>query len=374
METKALYIHIPFCKKKCYYCDFPSFCGKDHLTEEYIKVLNQEILERASGFKITTIFIGGGTPTFLNSQQLLLLGEAINKLDISEECEFTVECNPGTLTEEKLQALKAIGVNRLSIGLQSTHDYHLKNIGRIHSYSQFVENYNLARKLGFNNINIDLIFGLPDENLEEWTEDLKRVIELRPEHISTYSLIIEEDTPFFKLYNDGRLNLPEEELERDMYRRTLDLLIKAGYHQYEISNFSLEGKECRHNLVYWNLEDYIACGTGAHSYSGGVRYKNAHTIEEYLELMKAKGNAFVSVHENSQKDDIEEFIFMGMRKIDGISEEEFKIRFNVSLEDLYQEVLLKHERQKLITRANGTLRFTAKGIELSNLVLSDFLL
>lgn len=374
METKALYIHIPFCSKKCYYCDFPSFCGKGHLTKNYIDALNQEIITKASDFKIATIFIGGGTPTFLSCEEIASLGKIINKLNIIKDYEFTVECNPGTLNREKLQALKDIGVNRLSIGLQSTHDYHLKSIGRIHNYEEFKDNYYLAREMGFDNINVDLIFALPNETLEEWENDLKEVVDINPDHVSCYSLIIEEGTPFYTLYHDGKLTLPDEDTEREMYRSTKKILTKAGYHQYEISNFSKDQKECKHNLVYWDLKDYIACGTGAHSYVNGVRYKNAGTIEEYIRLIKAKGNAFVEEHKNSKEEDIEEFIFMGMRKTQGISKLEFKNRFGIKIEDLYVSVLLKYEKEKLIKNTKERVYFTERGIELSNTVLTDFIL
>ena len=373
-KVKSLYIHIPFCKKKCYYCDFPSFCGKDHLTEEYIKVLKKEIDSRASEFNIATIFIGGGTPTFLNSKELYLLGEAIKKLNLLDDCEFTVECNPGTLNRDKLIALKDIGVNRLSFGLQSTHDYHLKNIGRIHSYQEFVDNFHLAREIGFDNINVDLIFGLPKETMEEWEEDLNRVCALEPEHISCYSLIIEEDTPFKKLQDKGLLKLPSEELERDMYRKALEILELKDYKQYEISNFSKPHRECKHNIVYWKLKDYIACGTGAHSYVEGRRTKNAATIEEYISLMNNDGHAAIEEHFNSRKDDIEEYIFMGMRMTYGISLTAFEERFNIPFRDLYNNVLLKYQQEKLINVHDDRLYFTKKGVEFSNLVLSDFLL
>lgn len=374
MESKALYIHIPFCKKKCYYCDFPSFCGKDHLTKNYIKALSEEIISRASKFNISTIFIGGGTPTFLNSEEILILGKTIEKLNIEENCEFTVECNPGTLSREKLEALKKIGVNRLSIGLQSTHNKHLKAIGRIHSFEEFKDNYYLARELGFNNISIDLIFALPDETLEEWRQDINEAIKMQPEHISCYSLIIEEGTPFHKLYAMDKLNLPSEEVEREMYRSTLELLNKAGYHQYEISNFSKKDKESKHNLVYWTLKDYIGCGSGAHSYVEGIRYRNVETIEEYIMLMETKGNAIVESHQNSIKDDIEEFIFMGMRKINGIEEKEFKNRFAIDIEEIYKDVIIKYESEKLLERKSGRIFFTERGVELSNTVLTDFIL
>ena len=373
-KVKSLYIHIPFCKKKCYYCDFPSFCGKDHLTEEYIKALKKEIDLRASEFNIATVFIGGGTPTFLNSKELYLLGEAIDSLKLSEGYEFTVECNPGTVNREKLVALKDIGVNRLSFGLQSTHDYHLKDIGRIHSFQEFVDNYHMSRELGFDNINVDLIFGLPKETLEEWEQDLIRVCALEPEHISCYSLIIEEDTPFKKLQDKGLLKLPSEELERDMYRKALKILENKGYTQYEISNFSKPHRECKHNIVYWDLKDYIACGTGAHSYVEGRRTKNVGTIEEYIALVKDKGNGIIEEHLNSKKDDIEEYIFMGMRKTRGISLKAFEERFNIPFRELYNDVLLKYQNEKLINIYDDRLYFTKKGVEFSNIVLADFLL
>lgn len=373
MKEVSLYIHIPFCKKKCWYCDFPSFCGKEHLMEDYIHALGKEIKNNLLDYSIKTIFIGGGTPTYLSLKELKTLGQYISLLNIKEDVEFTVECNPGTLDVEKLKVLKAIGVNRLSIGLQAFQNKHLKSIGRIHNIDEFLTNFHNARSEGFNNINIDIMFGLPNQSLEEWEETLREVAKLNPEHISSYSLIIEEGTPFYQLYKDEKLNTPKEDLERNMYKSTLDILKSYGYHQYEISNFSKAHKECRHNLVYWNLEEYIGVGSGAHSYVENERYRNEVNIEKYIMSMKEKGNAVIENHSNSLKEDMEEFIFMGLRKIEGIREEDFKSRFQLSMEEVYKNPLEKHIKEGLLIRNNGFIYLSPRGIELSNYVMSDFI-
>ena len=241
MKEMSLYIHIPFCKQKCLYCDFPSYSGKEKFIDEYIKALNKEILDKCRKYKIISIFIGGGTPSYLNEKNLESLLKTINLLSFSENMEFTVECNPGTLNEEKLFIMKNNNVNRISMGLQSTNDNLLKEIGRIHTFEEFKKNYHSARKAGFKNINMDLMFGLPDQKVEDWIATLEDAVSLNPEHISAYSLIIEEGTCFYKLYDNDKLNLPSEEEERKMYVLTKNFLEEHGYHQYEISNYSKSG-------------------------------------------------------------------------------------------------------------------------------------
>ncbi len=374
MKGKSLYVHIPFCKQKCFYCDFPSFSGKETLIDDYLNSLEKEVDLRVGDTAINTIFIGGGTPTHLNLKELIKLGDIIKKINLKTGGEFTVECNPGTLNEEKLKVLKDMGVNRLSIGLQAVQDRLLKEIGRIHSYGEFKENFMLARKLGFNNINVDLMFALPNQTLEDLDETLKEIINLAPEHISCYSLIVEEETAFYKLFNDGNLNLPDEDLEREMYLRVLDILKQNGYHQYEISNFSKPRQECKHNIVYWSLDDYIGVGSGAHSYIDEKRISNYTSINKYIKLMKENGNAIEEVFENSINDDMEEFMFMGLRKIDGINEEEFKERFKRDIHEVYGEVIDLHIKNKLLIEEDKKLRLTCHGIEVSNYVMKDFIL
>lgn len=374
MKKVSLYIHIPFCKQKCMYCDFPSFCGKDTLMERYIDALIKEIKEKASKYYISTIFVGGGTPTYLHLNELEKLLNSVNALNLSKDIEFTVECNPGTLTEEKLSLMKNKGVNRLSIGLQAYQEDLLKRIGRIHSFKEFKENYLLARRIGFKNINIDLMFGLPNQKVEQWKETLEEVLLLQPEHISAYSLIIEEGTTFYKLYESNKLPLPSEEDEREMYRITLQALKNKGYHQYEISNFSNLGKECKHNIVYWDLKEYLGCGSAAASYIGGTRYKNLEGIEDYIRAIEGGEKTFDEMTVNTKEDEMEEFMFMGLRKTQGISEEKFYRRFGVNVENVYGTVINKHIAEGLLIKNSGKIYLSNKGIELSNYVMSDFIL
>ncbi|EES91843.1 oxygen-independent coproporphyrinogen III oxidase [Clostridium botulinum] len=369
----SLYIHIPFCKQKCLYCDFTSYCGKESQMLSYSKALSTEI-DNIKDKKVKTIFIGGGTPTYLSLEGWNILKKSIDKLQKSEDLEFTVESNPKTFDKEKLEILKSMGVNRISIGLQAWQNKHLKALGRIHTREEFLKSYNMAREVGFENINVDLMFGIPNQSFDEWKETLNEIIKLNPEHLSCYSLIIEEDTPFYNLYENQKINLPSEELERKMYWYTLKFLKEKGYHQYEISNFSKENKECRHNLVYWNLNEYIGCGVAAHSYSQGYRYNNSGKIEEYIKLIENNQSPIVEKVRNSLKSDIEEFIFMGLRKIKGISIEEFHKRFKKSIYELYSDVIAKHKSNGLIIEYNGYLFLSDKGVEVSNYIMSDFLL
>ena len=366
MKEISLYIHIPFCKNKCMYCDFPSFAGKDNLRDRYVAALIKEIKMKAEQYIIKTVFIGGGTPTYLTLEEMDILLSAIDKLKFADDYEFTVECNPGTLTFEKLKLMKDRKVNRLSIGLQSTNNSLLKTIGRIHDYKTFEENYNLARKAGFDNINVDLMFGLPDQKISDWTETLEDIVKLNPEHISAYSLIIEEGTPFYNMYNNDRLNLPSEDDEREMYHSAKRILEQNGYHQYEISNFAKQGRECRHNEVYWMLDES--------SYVGGNRYKNEENIEKYIsDIENGKTSVEEEIH-NSLDDNMEEFMFMGLRMTRGVCEKTFEKRFGVKIDTIYKDVIDKHINEKLLVRENGRIYLTAKGIELSNYVMSDFIL
>ena len=286
MKEMSLYIHIPFCKQKCLYCDFPSYAGKESLINEYIRALNEEILRKCSKYKIASIFVGGGTPSYLNEINLESLLKTINLLDFKDEFEFTIECNPGTLNEEKLALMKNYNVNRISMGLQTTNDNILKEIGRIHSFEEFKKNYNQARKAGFENINVDLMFGLPNQNMKDWKVSLEDVMSLEPDHISAYSLIIEEGTCFYNLYNNDKLNIPNEEEERSMYLFTKGFLKDYGYNQYEISNYAKVNKECFHNKVYWKCNEYLGLGVSASSFVDEKRFKNIDDIKIYIEKIK----------------------------------------------------------------------------------------
>lgn len=369
----SLYIHIPFCRKKCLYCDFPSFSNMEKLMDQYSRALAREI-DNLSKIKIKSIFIGGGTPTYMNMESWKNIYDSIVDLDTVENMEFTVEGNPGSFTEEKFTILKKMGVNRLSIGLQAWQNYILKNLGRIHTVEEFLQAYNLARRFEFSNINVDLMFGLPDQNIQEWRETLKNVVELQPEHISCYSLIIEQNTPFYNMYRRGYIGLPGEDEEREMYDFAIDFLESKGYEQYEISNFSKKGFNCSHNLTYWNLQEYVGCGVSAHSYLNGYRYRKSEDIEQYIR--EAGENKFVryDIHKNSIEDDIEEFMFMGLRKIRGISISEFESRFKMDINSVYKNIIDKHIKYGTLIRNGDSLYLSRRGIQISNSVMCEFIL
>lgn len=377
MDKISLYIHIPFCAQKCLYCDFPSFARKDHLRNAYIEALNKEIIslrEKLNNLEINTIFIGGGTPSVLEADELECLLKEVAKLNMAKDIEYSMECNPGNLTEEKLKVMKKYGVNRISMGLQAKQDNLLKGLGRIHNYKTFKENFLLAKKVGFNNINVDLMFGLPNQRLNEWEETLREIISLDPAHISAYSLIIEEGTAFYNLYENDKLKLPTEEEERKMYHLAKKILEENGFNQYEISNYAKEGKECRHNLAYWNMDNWIGVGSAAASYINGKRIKNISSVEEYINSINEKREAVEEIINNSKNDNMEEFMFMGLRKINGIDENEFKNRFSMNINDVYGEILNKYIGEGLLIRESGRIFLSEKGIEISNIIMADFLL
>jgi oxygen-independent coproporphyrinogen-3 oxidase len=372
-EPAALYIHIPFCKKKCLYCDFPSYGGREDLMCNYSRALAEEI-GTVGRRNIKTIFIGGGTPTYLSLKAWNNICEAVEKLNLEDNLEFTVEGNPGTFTEEKLCFLKNMGVNRLSIGLQAWQNSLLKRIGRIHSVDDFLEGYKMAERLGFSNINVDLMFGLPGQTLEDWKESLKNVVKLDPRHISCYSLIVEKGTPFYSMYKNHGLKLPQEEEERQMYYFTLEFLYKSGYNQYEISNFAKNGSECRHNLVYWNLEPYIGCGSSAHSYVNGYRYRNTLDIEEYIHQGRSGHFVKLDEHKNSIYDDMEEFMFMGLRKTRGISMSDFEGRFHRNIYSVYGDIIDEYTKKGLLVVDEDDMYLNKRGLEVSNSVMCEFIL
>lgn len=377
MDKISLYIHIPFCAQKCLYCDFPSFARKDHLRKAYIEALNKEIIslrEKHNNLEINNIFIGGGTPSVLEADELECLLKEVAKLNMAKDIEYSMECNPGNLTEEKLEVMKKYGVNRISMGLQAKQDNLLKGLGRIHNYKTFKENFLLAKKVGFNNINVDLMFGLPNQRLNEWEETLREIISLEPAHISAYSLIIEEGTAFYNLYENDKLKLPTEEEERKMYHLAKKILEENGFNQYEISNYAKEGKECRHNLAYWNMDNWIGVGSAAASYINGKRIKNISSVEGYINSINEKREAVEEIINNSKNDNMEEFMFMGLRKINGIDENEFKNRFSMNINDVYGEILNKYIDEGLLIRKSGRIFLSEKGIEISNIIMADFLL
>ena len=374
MKEISLYIHIPFCKQKCLYCDFPSYSGKEMLMNEYIDALNKEILHKAEKYIINSIFIGGGTPSYLNDSNLQSLLETLNKLNLKQNLEFTVECNPGTLSKSNLDTMRKYNVNRISMGLQSTKNSILKEIGRIHSFEEFKNNYFLAREIGFDNINVDLMFGLPNQTIEDWKESLEEIAKLEPDHISAYSLIIEEGTHFYKLYEKEKLNLPDEDIERLMYLYTKDILSKYEYHQYEISNFAKIGKECFHNKVYWKCNEYLGLGVSSSSFIDEKRIKNIDDIEEYVDKINKDENVIQEIHVNDVNDDMEEFVFMGLRMIEGIKTNEFKKRFNKDIYEVYGDIIEKNIKRELLIYNSEKLFLSSRGMEISNYVMSDFIL
>ena len=372
-DTLELYIHIPFCIKKCDYCDFLSGPVSRAGQEAYVYALLREIKEAASWEKrpVSTLFIGGGTPSVLPVDLMeLLLRELSEQFRFLPAAECTIEANPGTLTEEKLVLYRKYGLNRISIGLQSPVDQELKMLGRIHDYREFLESYELARHVGFDNINVDLMFAIPGQSYEGWVRNLRTVAALAPEHISAYSLIIEEGTPFFS----RKLDLPDEDTEYRMYEDVAGILGEYGYHQYEISNYARSGFECRHNKGYWKRMDYLGLGLGAASLIGKKRFTNTNIMEEYLNHSRDLTGIRKDVEILEKKDEMGEFMFLGLRMTEGVSEEEFQEYFHVSVEKIYGRVIEKYIRQGLLEKRNGRIFLTRRGIHVSNAVMADFLL
>lgn len=372
-----IYIHIPFCVKKCAYCDFLSGPQDRDTIENYVDKLVKEIGVQKPA-TVSSIFLGGGTPSVLDANQVTRIFDALREnFDIAEDAEITIEANPGTVTVEKLQAYKKCGINRISFGLQSTNNEELKLLGRIHTYEEFLESYQLARACGFENINVDLISAIPKQTVASWEETLKKVIALEPEHISAYSLIVEEGTPFAKVYGEGcpgEHDLPCEEEERAIYYRTEELLERAGYHRYEISNYAKAGKECRHNLGYWDRKDYLGIGLGAASLVNNVRYKNTDDLLYYMEHSSDLSAIQENVEKLSLQEQMEEFMFLGLRKMEGVSVTEFKNTFGKTMEECYGEQIQKLVQQGLLEQRNARIILTKQGIDVSNYVFSEFLI
>ncbi len=373
MKELGIYVHIPFCKRKCAYCDFISFSGKARLIEKYVEALKREINKCKIGkedYMVKTIYFGGGTPSFIESKYIVEILEAIKeKFNISKNAEITIEINPGTVTEEKLKDYYEVGINRISFGLQSTNSQLLKLVGRIHSYSSFLEGYNLARKTGFKNINVDLMIGLPVQTLKDVQKDLSRIIELNPEHVSVYSLIVEEGTRIEEKIKNKELYLPSEKLERKMYWEVKKKLEEAGYIHYEISNFAKAGYESKHNLSCWNQEEYLGFGLAAHSYFNNVRYSNTDDFEEYFDWPE---NSKIIHERQTDEDRQKEFMLLGLRKIEGVAISDFKNKFIENPIYLYRETLNKLVTQGLIEVDIDSIKLTNRGIDLANLVWEEF--
>lgn len=398
-----LYIHIPFCARKCAYCDFLSFSAPERVYRDYMDKLMEEICGQGPNFqeyRVSTIFVGGGTPSILPADLILELFATLSEnFDISRDAEITMEANPGTLTAEKLDVYRQSGVNRLSIGLQSADDRELKYLGRIHSYESFLKSYQRARQAGFRNINVDLMSALPGQNVQSWKNTLKKVMMLKPEHISAYSLMIEEGTPFYERFGESHCgerkqqqpktaaelaaraavmtlpDLPDEDTDREMYHLTKEMMAAHGYGRYEISNYAKKGYECRHNIGYWSGVEYLGLGLGASSYTYGYRYHNTEDMKEYLSLNLYEGGAAArDIEELSLKDQMEEFMFVGLRMMRGVSGSTFLERFGQNLWNVYGNVIKKLEKQGLIQVDMPMIRLTDLGIDVSNVVLAEFLL
>ena len=380
-----LYIHIPFCVKKCDYCDFLSFAADEQTQKCYVAALQKELAFYGAKYKdrrITTIFIGGGTPSWLKEDYMQAIMETVyHYFSVEQDAEITIECNPGTITEHKFEVYRRIGINRLSIGLQSVHNEELKILGRIHTFDQFLKTYDMARKHGFSNINIDLMSSLPGQTPEIFCDSLYQVLKLKPEHISAYSLIIEKGTPFYELYRFDAVrqeagmqteSLPTEEEEYQTTKMTQHILKEAGYHWYEVSNFAKPGYECRHNIGYWKRVDYLGVGLGASSLIDNVRYSNTRDLYTYLSVPAD------SLHETAEQitrnEQMEEFMFLGLRMRDGFYRDEFTQAFGIPIEAVYGDALNHLQQEELLLKREGRIYLTDKGMDLNNYVVAQFML
>lgn len=366
----GLYIHIPFCKSKCRYCDFNSYAKMD----EFIKPYFSALMKEAEYYKNTvqnvdTVYFGGGTPTSVEPK---LLGQAVKGLfeifDISNDAEITAECNPGTIDLDGLKVLRQSGINRLSIGLQTTDDETLKTLGRIHTFDDFKSCFENARTAGFDNISFDLMYGLPDQSLDDWSKTLDAVKAFGAEHISCYSLKVEEGTPFANM----DLSLPDDDLAADMYELAVKKLAEQGYDRYEISNFAKPGKESRHNLKYWRCDDFVGLGAGAYSCVGARRFSNICKIDEYIAAVQQNGSAESWSSTQSRDEQMSEFMFLGLRCSKGVCDSDFKARFGVPFNEVFGEVIKKYTDWGFLVFDSDYLRFSDKGFFVSNTIFADF--
>lgn len=396
MKDIGLYIHIPFCKKKCNYCDFVSFANSEEKIEEYINCLICEIKEVAENVKfqfqqkkgdlvnVRSIYLGGGTPSYIDSKYIKQILNTIRNsydfvmaglIDKQEQFpEITIEINPGTVTEEKLKDYKYSGVNRISIGMQATQNRLLTQLGRIHSYQEFKTTYLLAREIGFNNINIDFMIGLPNQTIEDIKESLQKIKKLNPEHVSVYSLIVEENTILSKQIEEGTLKLPEENKEREMYWTVKNFLEENGYNHYEISNFAKPNRESRHNMDCWNQKEYFGYGVAAHSYVDNVRFSNITDLNSYIENYKHNEpeKNFVFHEKENYLDTMKEYLLLGFRKIKGVSKKDFENKFQLPIESIFKLELEELKEKGLILENEDTYYLSDKGIDFANLVFEKF--
>ncbi len=380
-KVLELYIHIPFCVRKCNYCDFLSAPGDERTKAAYMEALCKEIAEKSKdyqNYEVITVFIGGGTPTVVDAGWIKRVMETVKQFySLQENAEITMEMNPGTVTKAALLIYREAGINRLSIGLQSAEDKELRALGRIHSFEQFLDTYRQAREAGFENINVDIMSALPEQTLESYHRTLERVVGLvpAPEHISAYSLIIEEGTPFYEAYEADALRLPDEDTERRMYALTGSFLQEYGYERYEISNYAQPEKECLHNLGYWERVEYLGFGIGAASLVENERFHNGSSLQKYL---KDPSHVTENHEKLSVAEQMEETMFLGLRKIKGVSLSGFEDAFGISFWQVYGEIAQKHIKEDLLEQRVDSegieyIALTAKGMDVSNYVMADFL-
>ncbi len=384
MKALELYVHIPFCVKKCAYCDFLSAPAGEGERARYTETLIKEIRGyqgRYREYHITTVFVGGGTPSILTGEQIEQIFQALRESFVIDiDAEITIEVNPGTVTGEKADAWKRAGINRISIGLQSVNDEELQMLGRIHTYREFTDTYELLRRKEFANLNVDLISAIPGQTVDSWKRTLTAVAELKPEHISAYSLIVEEGTPFYRLYRGaeekttGIPALPDEETERLIYEETETLLEIYGYHRYEISNYAKAGYECRHNTGYWRRTEYLGLGLGASSMIDHCRFCNLSQYEAYINAVQNKQELHEDFEKLSATDEMEEFMFLGLRMMKGIGKAEFCQNFGKEIKSVYGKQLRQLEQYGLIESIGDRIRLTKRGIDVSNFVFEQFLL
>ncbi|MGB8953916.1 MAG: radical SAM family heme chaperone HemW [Tumebacillaceae bacterium] len=377
MQVSSLYIHIPFCASKCYYCDFNSYVSTPDVMDRYLDGLDRELAEVAAAYDhapLHTVFFGGGTPTILDARQSARMIEMLHRhFRMADGAEISVESNPGTVDLEKLQVLREGGVNRLSFGVQSFNNDLLVKLGRLHDRDAVYKSWELARKAGFQSINLDLMFGLPGQSVETLQRSLEELLKLGPEHVSAYSLKVEEGTPFYTWYNRGQLILPPEEEEVKMYQLVIDTLKGNGYEMYEISNYAKPGHRSRHNQVYWRNEPYMAAGSGAHGYVGGVRYINQKNVPEYMETTVSGERPVVDSEEISAQYQREDTMILGLRLIEGVSFARFRERHGMEMLDAFGEPIRRFEGLGLLTVDDAGVRLTEQGIFLANEVYAAFL-
>ena len=371
-----LYIHIPFCVKKCLYCDFLSFSADAEIKEKYVRALCEEIIsagEERQGVSLSSVFIGGGTPSILPKEAISKIMECIREnFVICKDAEITIECNPGTVDAEKLGIYRECGINRISFGLQSAQDDELKRLGRIHTFDDFVSSYESAVEAGFTNINVDLMSDIPGQTVKSWEDTLRKVcgLEHAPAHISAYSLIVEEDTPLGEMQSEGKLDIPDEDTDREMYHMTPRILSEFGYGRYEISNYSKPGFECRHNVGYWTGVPYYGAGIDAASYYDHSRYVNTDDIESY---MRDPVSCHYLTEKLGSEDLMSEYMILGLRMTKGVSFSEFERRFCISMKEKYGHQIAGFEKDGLLISAGDSLKLTEKGLDLANVVMRGFI-